>query len=77
MNDHHPARTDGVSRTAPTRTRTEPNRYAITLAALAASAHVAWAELIQEQPAAPFHDYSVGFDSSAGDFGDGGGDGGE
>lgn len=75
MNDHHPARTDGVSRTAPT--RREPNRYAITLAALVASAHVAVAEQIQVQPVAPFHDYSVGFDTSAGDGGDGGGDGGE
>ena len=76
MNDHHPART-GVSRTVPTRARTEPNRYAITLAALVASAHVAVAEQIQEQPVAPFHDYSVGFDTSAGDGGDGGADGGE
>ena len=58
-------------------TRTEHNRYAITLAALVASAQVAVAEQLQEQPVAPFHDYSVGFDTSAGDFGDGGGDGGE
>ena len=74
MNDHHPTRTDDAPRTAPTRARTEPNRYAITLAALVASAHVAGAEQLQEQPVAPFHDYSVGFDTSAGD---GGGDGGE
>ena len=77
MNDQHPARADGTPRTAPTRTRTEPNRYAITLAALVASAQVAVAEQLQEQPVAPFHDYSVGFDTSAGDGGDGGGDGGE
>lgn len=76
MNDHHPARTDRVPRTSPRR-RTEPNRYAITLAAFVASAHVAVAEQIQEQPVAPFHDYSVGFDTSVGDGGDGGGDGGE
>jgi hypothetical protein len=54
-----------------------PNRYAITLAALVASAQVAVAEQIQEQPAAPFHDYSAGFDTSAGDGDAGGGDGGE
>jgi hypothetical protein len=54
-----------------------PNRYAITLAALVASAQVAVAEQIQQQPAAPFHDYSTGFDTGAGDGAGGGGDGGE
>ena len=73
MNDH-PARAEKVP--GPARGN-EPNRYAITLAALVASAQVAVAEQLQEQPVAPFHDYSVGFDTSAGDFGDGGGDGGE
>ena len=74
MNDHHPAPAAGVSRVPP---RTAPNRYAITLAALVASAQVAVAEQIQQQPAAPFHDYSTGFDTGAGDGAGGGGDGGE
>ena len=72
MNDHHPAHAD--DHPPP---RTVPNRYAITLAALVASAQVAVTEQIQEQPAAPFHDYSAGFDTSAGDGDGGGGDGGE
>ena len=74
MNGRHHAPAGGVSRVPP---RTVPNRYAITLAALVASAQVAVAEQIQEQPAAPFHDYSAGFDTSAGDGDAGGGDGGE
>jgi hypothetical protein len=51
----------------------EPNRYAITLAALLASAQVAVADQIEEQPAAPPHDYSSGFDTTGND-GDGQGD---
>ena len=74
MNDHHPALAGDGSRVPP---RTVPNRYAITLAALVASAQVAVAEQIQQQPAAPFHDYSTGFDTGAGDGAGGGGDGGE
>ena len=63
MNDHHTTRrldTQGASPTRP-----EPNRYAITLAALIASAQV-----ITEQPASPAHDYSSGFDTTGSD-GDG------
>ena len=53
MNDH-PARVEKVPRSA---RGTEPNRYAITLAALLASAQVPVADQIEEQPAAPPHDY--------------------
>ena len=54
-------------------TRAERNRYAITLAALVASAQVPLANQIQEQPASPAHDYSSGFDATGND-GDGQGD---
>ena len=71
MNDHHTTRhldTQGASPTRP-----EPNRYAITLAALIASAQVPAAHQITEQPASPAHDYSSGFDTTGND-GDGQGD---
>jgi hypothetical protein len=51
----------------------EPNRYAITLAALLATAHVPLANQVEEQPPAPPHDYSSGFDTTGND-GDGQGD---
>ena len=69
MNDH-PARAENVPR--PPR-GTEPNRYAITLAALLATAQVPVADQVEEQPAAPPHDYSSGFDTTGND-GDGQGD---
>ena len=69
MNDH-PARAEKVPR--PPR-GTEPNRYAITPAALLASAQVPVADQVEEQPAAPTHDYSSGFDTTGND-GDGQGD---
>lgn len=59
MNDH-PARAENVPRPR----GTEPNRYAITLAALLASAEIPAADQIAEQPAAPPHDYSSGFDTT-------------
>ena len=75
MNDHHASRIDDAARAAGAG-RTERNPYAITMAALIAGAHVAVADQIQEQPAAPPHDYSIGFNTGAGDGdGDGGGDG--
>ena len=52
MNDH-PARAEKVPRPA---RGNEPNRYAITLAALLASAQVPVADQVEEQPAAPTHD---------------------
>ena len=69
MNDH-PASAEKVPRPA---RGNEPNRYAITLAALLASAQVPVADQIQEQPAASAHDYSSGFDTTGND-GDGQGD---
>jgi len=47
--------------------------YAITLAALLASAEVPAAHQVAEQPAAPPHDYASGFDTT-GNEGDGQGD---
>ena len=69
MNDH-PARAEKVPRPA---SGNEPNPYAITLAALLATAHVPLANQVEEQPAAPPHDYSSGFDTTGND-GDGQGD---
>ena len=46
----HPARAENVPR--PPR-GIEPNRYAITLAALLAAAQVPVADQVEEQPAAP------------------------
>ena len=69
MNDH-PARAEKVPRPA---RGNEPNRYAITLAALLATAHVPLADQVEEQPAAPPHDYSSCFDTTGND-GDGQGD---
>jgi hypothetical protein len=69
MNDH-PARAEKVPRPA---RGNEPNRYAITLAALLASVQVPVADQVEEQPAAPTHDYSSGFDTTGND-GDGQGD---
>jgi len=63
MNDH-PARAEKVPRPA---RGNEPNRYAITLAALLASAQVPVADQVEEQPAAPTHDYSSGFDTTGND----------
>ena len=45
----------------------EHNPYAITLAALVASAQVALTDQVQVQPAAPAHDYSSGFDTTGND----------
>ena len=59
----------GVART----TKPEHNRYSITLAALVASVQVPVANQVEEQPAAPAHDYSSGFDTTGND-GDGQGD---
>ena len=60
MNDH-PARVEKVPRSArgtePGPSMSRPNRYAITLAALLASAQVPVADQIEEQPAAPPPDY--------------------
>lgn len=53
----HPARAENAPR--PPR-GTEPNRYAIPLAALLAGAQVPVADQVEEQPAAPPHDYSSG-----------------
>ena len=69
MNDH-PARAEKAGRPA---SGNEPNRYAITLAALLATAQVPLADQVEEQPAAPPHDYSGGFDTTGND-GDGQGD---
>jgi len=69
VNDH-PARAGKVP--GPARGN-EPNRYAITLAALLATAHVPLANQVEEQPPAPPHDYSSGFDTTGND-GDGQGD---
>ena len=69
MNDH-PARAEKAGRPA---SGNEPNPYAITLAALLASAQVPVADQVEEQPAAPAHDYSSGFDTT-GNEGDGQGD---
>ena len=66
----HPARVEKVPR--PPR-ETEPNRYAITLAPLIADAQIPVADQVEEQPAAPAHDYSSGFDTTGND-GDGQGD---
>ena len=66
----HPARVENVPR--PPR-GTQPNRYTITLAALLASVQVPVADQVEEQPAAPAHDYSSGFDTTGND-GDGQGD---
>ena len=63
MNDH-PASAEKVPRPA---RGNEPNRYAITLAALLASAEIPEADQIAEQPAAPPHDYSSGFDTTGND----------
>ncbi len=71
MTDHH-TNADETPTGAPT-TRPEHNRYAITLAALVASAQVPVANQVQEQPASPAHDYSSGFDTTGND-GDGQGD---
>ena len=64
----HPHDNHGASPTRP-----EPNRYAITLATLIASAQVPVANQITELPAAPARDYSIGFDTTGND-GDGQGD---
>ena len=69
MNDH-PARAEKAGRPA---SGNEPNPYAITLAALLATAHVPLANQVEEQPPAPPHDYSSGFDTTGND-GDGQGD---
>jgi len=69
---HHTDRADDSPGTAWT-TKPEYNRYAITLAALVASVQVPVADQISEQPAAPAHDYSSGFDTTGND-GDGQGD---
>jgi hypothetical protein len=68
----HPARAEEVP--GPAR-GTEPDRYAITLAVLLANAHVPLANQVEEQPAAPPHDYSSGFDTTGNDR-DGQGDAG-
>ena len=63
MNDH-PARAENVARPR----GAEPNRYAITLAALLATAQVPVADQVEEQPPAPPHDYSmdrIGFGGQA------------
>ena len=57
MNDH-PARAENAPQAEGSRA---PNRYAITLAALLASAQVPVADQVEEQPAAPPHDYASGF----------------
>ena len=57
MNDH-PAHAEKVPRPA---RGAESNRYAITLAALLASAQVPVADQVEEQPAASAHDCSSGF----------------
>ena len=69
MNDH-PARVEKVPRSA---RGTEPNRYAITLAALLATTQIPVAEQVEEHPAASAHDCSSGFDTTGND-GDGQGD---
>jgi hypothetical protein len=69
VNDH-PARAEKVPRPA---SGNEANRYAITLAALLATAEVPLADQVEEQPPAPPHDYSSGFDTTGND-GDGQGD---
>lgn len=61
--------TTGAART----TKPQHNRYAITLAALVAGVQVPVANQVEEQPAAPAHDYSIGFDATGND-GDGQGD---
>ena len=71
MTDHNANCAENNSGAAPT--RPEHNRYAITLAALIASAQVPAAHQITEQPASPAHDYSSGFDTTGND-GDGQGD---
>ncbi len=68
MNDH-PARAENVPRPR----AAKPHRYAITLAALLATAQVPVADQVEEQPPAPPHDYSSGFDTT-GNEGDGQGD---
>jgi hypothetical protein len=70
VNDRHTARAENT----PATTRgTAHNRYAITLATLVATAQVPVADQVEEQPAAPPHDYSSGFDTTGND-GDGQGD---
>jgi hypothetical protein len=63
VNDH-PARAEKAGRPA---SGNEPNPYAITLAALLATAHVPLADQVEEQPAAPPHDSSGGFDTTGND----------
>jgi hypothetical protein len=53
--------------------RGEPSLIAITPAALLATAQVPVADQVEEQPPAPPHDYSSGFDTTGND-GDGQGD---
>jgi hypothetical protein len=62
MNDH-PARAENVARPR----GAEPNRYAITLAALLATAQVPVTDQVEEQRPAPPHDYSSGFDTTGND----------
>jgi hypothetical protein len=71
MSDDHTGHAEDSS--GATRKEPEHNRYAITLTALVASAQVAWADQVQEQPPEPVHDYSSGFDTTGND-GDGQGD---
>jgi hypothetical protein len=75
MNDQEPAHLDD-EHVRPALHRVAPNHYAITLAALVASVQVPLTEQIHEQPTAAFHDYSVGFHTTAADFDGGDGDGG-
>jgi len=69
---HHAGPADDTPGAART-TKPEHNRYAITLAALVTSVQVPVADQVVEQPAAPAHDYSIGFDTTGND-GDGQGD---
>ena len=69
---HHAGPADDTPGAART-TKPGHNRYAITLAALVTSVQVPVADQVVEQPAAPAHDYSIGFDTTGND-GDGQGD---
>jgi hypothetical protein len=69
MGDDQATRTDLAARPV----NSDRNPSGITLAALIASAQVARSDQIEEQPAAPAHDYSSGFDTTGND-GDGQGD---
>jgi hypothetical protein len=69
MGDDQTTRADRAARPE----KSDQNPYAITLAALIARAQVALSDQVQEQPAAPAHDYSSGFDTTGND-GDGQGD---